>query len=113
MHIAIVGSRNYSHLNKVTAFVATLPDDTCIVSGGASGVDQTAEQAAKAYHLSTIIYLSDWKSYGKRAGALRNQQIVNKADRLVAFWDGQSKGTKISIDMARARGIPVEIIYDK
>jgi uncharacterized phage-like protein YoqJ len=40
----------------------------------------------------------------------RNQALVNKADRLVAFWDGQSSGTGMTIDLARKAGIPVEII---
>lgn len=109
MNIAIVGSRGYVHLNKVATYVAALPPETCIVSGGAAGVDLAAEQAARSRGLSVQLFLPDWKQYGKKAGPIRNQQIVDQAEKLVAFWDGTSKGTQHSINLARKKGIPVEI----
>jgi len=53
---------------------------------------------------------ADWQQYGRRAGAIRNRRIVAAASRVVAFWDGASKGTSITIDMARELGKPVEVI---
>lgn len=71
-----------------------------IVSGGAKGVDSFAEAWAKLHLIPVKIFKPDW-SAGKKAGALRNRQIVDYCDELIAFWDGQSKGTKISIEMAK------------
>ena len=47
MNVAIVGSRSYPRLDLVHDYVWQLPQDTCIVSGGALGVDQTAEHTAQ------------------------------------------------------------------
>jgi hypothetical protein len=41
---------------------------------------------------------------------MRNQQMVDQCDKVVAFWDGQSRGTKHTVDLATAKGIPVDII---
>jgi hypothetical protein len=109
LRIAIVGSREYKDLPKVVSYVVALPPDTIVVSGGARGVDQAAEHAAHTHGLDCIICLADWELHGKKAGYLRNIDIVNNADKLVAFWDGKSKGTQHSINLAKSKGIPVEI----
>jgi hypothetical protein len=109
MNIAIVGSRKYSNLPKVSSYVRSLPPGTVVVSGGAQGVDRAAEFAALSVGLGTIIFLPNWEKYGKKAGFLRNMDIVKQADKLVAFWDGESKGTLHSINLAKEKGISVEI----
>ena len=109
--VAVVGSRNYPNLDKVRAFVAlTLTPDTIVISGGARGVDSVAAEAARARGLVVEEYLAEWRKYGKSAGFLRNTTIVDKADRVVAFWDAKSRGTLDTINKAKAKGIPVEII---
>lgn len=109
MKIAIVGSRKYQDLEKVIDYVKNLPEGTVIVSGGASGVDTVAENAARARGLGVISIKPDWKTYGKAAGPIRNQEIVNQSDKLIAFWDGESRGTQSSIRFAQKKGIEVEI----
>ena len=110
MKIAIVGSRDYAKPQDVTNFVATLPADTVVVSGGARGVDSWAERAARARGLAVEIYEANWTAYGRRAGFVRNYTIVKAADQVVAFWDGQSKGTAHSIQVARDLGKDVRIV---
>lgn len=56
------------------------------------------------------VYKPDWARYGRAAGAIRNKQIVDACDKLIAFWDGKSKGTKISIDMAEKQGKLLKVI---
>ena len=118
-HVAIVGSRPpqgpskdwYSRVTAlVRAYVETLPADTFIVSGGARGVDQIAAHCARERGLRVSEYLPNWDLYGRKAGVIRNGVIVHMADRVIAFWDGKSPGTKITIDMARRAGKPVEIV---
>jgi len=72
-----------------------------IVSGGAQGADQLGEQYAKEKELKAVILKPDWKQYGKAAGFIRNKDIVAAADYVIAFWDGQSKGTLNSINHAK------------
>lgn len=109
MKVAIVGSRDYGNLEAVRAYVRGLPKDTVIVSGGARGVDSVAEQEARRCGLEVLIFPAEWGKYGKSAGYRRNVDIVTAADQVVAFWDGVSRGTKHSIDLARAQGKLLEI----
>ena len=109
MKIAVVGSREYSDLAAVRQFVWEQERDTVIVSGGARGVDDVAVSEARRLGMPYELHLPDWTRFGKRAGAMRNRQIVVAADEVVAFWDGTSRGTKLTIDMARAEGKPVRV----
>ena len=113
--VAIVGSRDYGvwydedgnkhqDLSEVREFIGSLPACVTIISGGAKGVDTAAEQAAVEFDLSLKVWKADWATYGKRAGMVRNRQIVDDADCVIAFWDGFSSGTKHTIEEARARG---------
>ena len=74
------------------------------------GEDSLAEQYALKYNLETIIFKADWKKFGKRAGYLRNIDIIAESDIVVAFWDGISKGTKHSLNLAESRNIPITIV---
>lgn len=110
MKVAIVGSRTFPHLSKVVDLVKALPAGTVVVSGGARGVDFTAETAAKDAGLDIEIYPADWKGKGAAAGMIRNWSIIRAADRVVAFWDGSSTGTKHSIHIAKSLRKPLEVI---
>jgi len=60
------------------------------------------------------VFLPDWKTYGNSAGFLRNEKIVEAADVVVAYWDGESHGTRHSINLGRAMQKPVLIfLYPK
>jgi hypothetical protein len=110
--IAIVGSRNFSKPELVFNFVKQLSEDTVIVSGGARGVDTWAELAAKKRGLGLLVFPAEWDKYGKRAGYLRNITIVENCDKVVAFWDGQSRGTQHTVSIAKSKNIPVKIITE-
>jgi len=83
-----------------------------IISGGARGADSLAEQFAQEYSYVVKIFHAEWDKYGKSAGYRRNIDIVNNCNLLVAFWDGTSRGTKHSIDIATKQGKPVIIFKD-
>ncbi len=108
-HIAVVGSRAFPNESVVETFVHALPRNAVVVSGAAKGVDTWAEEAARAAGLKTLIFHADWEGLGRRAGPLRNEEIIKHAERLVAFWDGDSRGTLNAIILAGEKGIPVEI----
>ena len=108
MNVAVVGSRsfnNYEALEQVL-FSATSFDDT-IISGGAKGTDTLAEKFANDNGIKLKVIEANWDGYGKMAGFIRNDKIIEEADYLIAFWDGYSKGTKDSIEKARKKGIDV------
>lgn len=107
--VAIVGSRDYPDLDAVRELVRSLPEGTTIVSGGARGVDGTAADEAQARGLPVVVYAADWIRHGRGAGMIRNRSIAEHCDRLVAFWDGQSRGTAHVIECARKLGREVEV----
>lgn len=91
--------------------LSTLPPGTRILHGGARGADELAGRAAHALDLPATVFRPDWRRYGGRAGILRNLAMLDEGPELViAFWDGSSPGTRHTIEEARRRGIPVEIV---
>lgn len=107
--IAVVGSRDYPDLDKVVAFVRSLPRDTVIITGGARGVDRLAELTAIGMHIQVVVHRADWTKNGRAAGPMRNAEIVDDCDELVAFWTGTSPGTLDSIRKAACAGKAVRI----
>lgn len=111
LYVAVVGSRNYPRIHYVRWVIASLPPYAVIVSGGARGVDREAEKQAALHRLpKPVVYYPDWERLGKRAGYIRNQDIIKKADIVFAFWDGTSPGTLSSIHIAQHLEKPLRII---
>lgn len=119
-HIAIVGSRDYPMPHqRIYGRLRVLMNDWpgvefVVVTGGAKGPDSAAERAAEKLGLECVVFRPDWDGLGKRAGAVRNQLIVDTItmtppDRLIAYWDLESKGTAITIRMALQAGVHVEV----
>ena len=106
MRCAIVGSRSfsdYAEMAKVLDETQTSGETviTEIVSGGAKGADALAERYAAERGIPVTVIRPDWEKFGRAAGVLRNRDIVTAADCVVAFWDGSSRGTKSTIDLAK------------
>ena len=111
MRVAIVGSRTFSPLELVDDYlVVGLRDQDVVVSGGALGVDHRAVDAARRRGLEYTEHLPNYAVHGKSAPLIRNTNIVNDCDRLVAFWDGRSRGTLDAITKAAKAGKTVLII---
>ena len=81
-----------------------------VVSGAAKGADSLGEQYAREKGYTVERYPADWNTHGRAAGPIRNAQMANNADALIAFWDGQSKGTKSMINIAKTKGLGVRVI---
>lgn len=112
MRVAIVGTRHYTNYKEFLGFLDAMAAKenvaiTHVVSGGARGVDSLAERFAKQFAIPITIYPAKWHIYGKQAGMIRNNQIVDDCDIVFAFPSPASKGTKYTIDLAIAKGKPV------
>ena len=107
MHTAVIGSRSFNNYPFLRQTLEKYPI-TQIISGGAKGADQLSEQYAHEKGLPTCIFKPDYAKFGKTAPLIRNQDIVNAADQVIAFWDGQSRGTAHALEHARKQG---KIIY--
>ena len=81
-----------------------------IVSGHATGADSLGERYARERGYKVELYPADWAAHGKAAGPIRNAQMADNADALIAFWDGESRGTKNMIDTATRQGLSVRVV---
>jgi len=118
--LAIVGSRTFDDFTLMNEIICChfvdhpLDKLTTIISGGARGADAIAKRFALIMSSEGIKYQefpAKWNEFGKSAGFKRNQQIVDACDMVLAFWDGKSKGTKHTIDLAAIAKKPTFIVY--
>lgn len=106
MRVAVIGSRTLT----VPNLGDYLPENVSeIVSGGARGVDQCARAYALSHGIRLTEYLPDYARHGRRAPLMRNDLIVARAELVLAFWDGRSRGTVYTIRRCRAMGVPYRV----
>ncbi|MFS6554582.1 SLOG family protein [Parabacteroides distasonis] len=112
MKIAIVGSREPGNINfaKELEKRINIQSGDTIISGGAKGIDSLAAEYATAHGLALVEIRPDYAKNGRGATFIRNREIVDNADMVVAFWNGTSKGTKYTIDYANKKGVTTLII---
>ena len=115
--LAVIGSRtftdekHYEILKKTLDEIHTSNKIVEIVSGSAIGADSLARRYSLENHIPLVEYKPKWDEYGKSAGFMRNTDIINHCDKVVAFWDGKSHGTKDSIEKAKKYNKPIFIVY--
>jgi hypothetical protein len=77
---------------------------TLIITGGAKGIDELAENYADEKHIPKLIIRPEYNKYGKAAPLIRTKAIIEKSDLIIVFWDGESKGTQYAIKYATSLG---------
>lgn len=108
MKILITGSRTINNL--YTALENEIGQEDTVIHGGAIGVDSKADEWCKDKGIKTVVVEPLHKDK-KHFYLLRNAEMVGMCDKVVAIWDGESKGTKFTIDYAKKRGKEV-VVYD-
>ena len=106
MKVIIAGGRDYVMTAADKAGLRRL-GITQVICGMATGADTEGRLWAASNGIPVKRMPADWKRYGKAAGIVRNTEMAQCADGLVAFWDGASKGTKHMIDTARRNGLKI------
>lgn len=103
-YILIAGSREYTNYEELKGTLKGILKgykDITIISGGAKGVDRLGERYAEEMGYEIEIYLPNYEKYSRAAPIIRNESMVKKADLIICFWDGKSKGTKSTINFAK------------
>ena len=90
--------------------------DCEMMSGGCKGADISGEIFARMHGFEVKRFPAEWSKYGRSAGIRRNAQMINYISQferhvVIAFWNGESKGTRFTIEQPRKKGIPVYIRY--
>ena len=116
--LIIAGGRDFTDSKKMYAAIDQLVNHgelkeyaVSIVCGMARGADLLGREFALAFNVKRYEFPADWNQYGKRAGFIRNKQMGDFADGLLAFWDGESRGTKQMIEYMQSLKKPVYIIH--
>lgn len=110
MRIVVTGGRDYADRSLLYR-VLDLLAPTRVAQGGARGADALAAEwcAARAAEtgVDSVTYPAQWAEHGKRAGALRNAEMLaaEKPDLVLAFPGG--RGTGDCTRRARELGIVV------
>lgn len=108
MKLAVVGSRDFNNYDMLKLFLDSYRNnynELIIISGGAKGADKLAEKYAKENNIEIKVFLADWNGpHKKAAGFIRNTKIVEEADEILAFWNGESRGTLDTINKAKKFG---------
>lgn len=108
--VIIAGGRhfdNYTLLKEKCDFYLQNKLMECqviIISGHATGADALGERYAQERGLPLDAHPADWNKHGRAAGPIRNAEMAEVADALIAFWDGQSRGTANMINLAKSKG---------
>lgn len=115
--IIVAGGRDFSNydtvdkeLSKLIDFYSLFGSGTILVSGAATGADKLGEYYALINDLRVRRFLPAWDQHSKAAGPIRNKEMAEYADVLLAFWDGSSPGTKSMIKEAHKRGLHTIIV---
>lgn len=113
--VIVAGSRDFDDYPllcwKLDRLLAQKMGDVEIVCGKARGADSLGEQYAKERGIPVRYFPADWRTLGQSAGYQRNIQMAQYADALIAFWDGQSKGTKHMVETAQEFGLDVRVVF--
>ena len=114
MRIIIAGSRSFTdrHLlyQKMDALVVRQGGIVTVISGTAKGADRLGEEWGRYRGYPVERYPADWEAYGKSAGYRRNEEMAEVADACVVFWDGESRGAKHMIGIARKHGLSLRVV---
>ncbi len=120
LKVIIAGSRNFNNYKllkkKMDFFLKNKIDKNKpsfnieIVSGTARGADTLGETYAKDKGYALTKVPAHWDLYGKKAGYIRNREMRDYADVCVVFWDGESKGSKHMINLAKEDNMPIRVV---
>lgn len=111
--VIIAGGRdfnNYPGLVRVMdKLLSNINDEIVVVCGKARGADSLGEKYAKERGYAVRYFPADWDMNGRSAGYIRNEEMAQNADALVAFWDGKSRGTQHMIQTAHKYKLSVRV----
>lgn len=107
--ILVCGGRDFQD-GKLLADTLDKYQFSCCITGMAKGADSLAYWYAVIHKIPVLAFPADWKQYGKRAGFIRNTQMLveGKPDLVIAFAGGT--GTAMMCRIAEEAGVEVTCV---
>jgi len=117
MKILVCGSRNWDRRKPIWEALGAVKKkkNVTVIHGTAKGADTLAGEIGWELGFNIEKYPANWEKYGKAAGPLRNQKMIDKnPDVVLAFTEDldSSRGTADTVRRAKKAGIPV-FVYPK
>ena len=114
LKLIVAGGREFNDYVRLSGRLVELemlyPDNAIsLVSGMARGADALAVRFAREHNVKLYEFPADWNTHGKSAGFIRNKAMAEFSDVLLAFWDGESRGTAHMLNTMKAMGKPVHL----
>lgn len=111
LRILVCGSRTWKDGNAILVRLKCCGPPGTVITGGARGADQLAENIARQLGFDVETFPADWRGKGRRAGIIRNLAMLDtEPDVVIAFQENGSRGTQHTIDEARSRGVRLWIV---
>lgn len=115
IRLIIFGSRTYNNYpefeKKMEHYTGHIIEPITLLCGMAKGTDDMGLMYAIKRGWEIEKYPAEWDLYGKSAGYKRNKQMVDAgATHAIGFWDGESPGTKMMIQLCKEKGINLRIV---
>lgn len=107
--LIIAGGRDFKDYELLKREADKITHDE-VVSGCARGADRLGERYATERRKKLRQFPANWTKHGRAAGPVRNWEMAHNAEKLLAFWDGKSRGTAHMIDTARKQGLKVAVV---
>ena len=105
MRLIIAGGRHHNLSNEDICELNKIHNVSCLISGGANGIDADGEAWAQSHNIQIQRFDADWSKHGKLAGPLRNREMAKNADALAIFSGG--KGTASMFLEAKKAGLKI------
>lgn len=121
MKVLVCGSRNWIAQSVIMRELSKLPDGTIIIHGACRGADNIAGFVAEILGFEIRAYPARWDALGRRAGIVRNQEMLDKEhtegepiDLCLAFHSDPALGTGTADMVRRAElaGIKAQVFKE-
>lgn len=114
MRLIIAGSRTYNNYpafeDKMEFYTGHITEEVELFCGEAKGPDSMGKMYALERGWKIRSFPAEWDLYGKSAGPIRNKEMAEQATHCICFWDGQSRGTKNMIELAKQYNLKLRIV---
>jgi hypothetical protein len=110
MRVLVCGGRDFKDQRRLVQCLHAIHGSTpfsVLIHGGAAGADRMAAAWAKRHGIPVETYFADWQTFGRKAGPIRNQEMLDdgKPDLVLAFPGG--RGTADMVARAERAGVNV------